>query len=556
MFAPIERGELDTLYIIGENPAQSEADQKHAIALLRGLRRLIVQDIFLTKTGELADVVFPASSSWCETEGTVTSSERRVQRVRKALEPPGEARDDIAILCELARRLGHDWPEYSARTDLGRVPLALAVARRHELRAARGARRHSVALLRREPSRRAVLARAPLARAAAKGRPRRSRRSTTTRRSKRSTTSIRCGSRRAAGSTRSTPACRAAATRRRCGAARRSTSRPKTPQRYGVADGDRVRVTSRRGSVVVPVRVDPGLRAGLVFTTFHLQRRRRDQPADDRRNRPEVGHRGVQSVCGANRAARPRGRRDVTDLHFTSATATDEERAAVDALLGPRDGGRPGRDLLLPALHAVSDSVGWISAGAVNYVGERLGVAPAEVYGVATFYKLFSTTPAPKRVVHVCDDIACICAGAEARCEEIERSGVAWHRSPCLGQCDRAPATLDDRGRHAQRGCGRRSAAARRRHRAAPAAARGQRRPREPRRVSRGRRLRRAAPGVRTRPGRHRGGGRGIEAARPRRRRVSDRPEDGGRRERARDDRTTWCATPTSRSRARSRTAS
>ena len=70
----------------------------------------------MTKTGELADVVFPASAGWCESEGTVTSSERRVQRVRKALEPPGEARDDVAILFELARRLGHDWGEsYSAR---------------------------------------------------------------------------------------------------------------------------------------------------------------------------------------------------------------------------------------------------------------------------------------------------------------------------------------------------------------------------------------------------------------------------------------------------------
>ena len=114
MFAAIGRGELDTLYIVGENPAQSEADQEHAVELLRGLRHLIVQDIFLTKTGELADVVFPASASWCESEGTVTSSERRVQRCRKALEPPGEARDDIAIFCALARRLGHDWPDYTA----------------------------------------------------------------------------------------------------------------------------------------------------------------------------------------------------------------------------------------------------------------------------------------------------------------------------------------------------------------------------------------------------------------------------------------------------------
>ncbi len=95
MFENVERGNLDTLYIIGENPAQSEADQTKALHLLRSLRHLIVQDIFLTKTGELAEVVFPATASWCESEGTVTSSERRVQRCRKALDPPGEARDDI-----------------------------------------------------------------------------------------------------------------------------------------------------------------------------------------------------------------------------------------------------------------------------------------------------------------------------------------------------------------------------------------------------------------------------------------------------------------------------
>ena len=115
MFDAIERKELDTLYVLGENPAQSEADQHRATALLRSLRCLIVQDIFLTKTGEMADVVLPAASSWCESEGTVTSSERRVQRVRKALEPPGEAREDSSILYALARRLGHDWGEAAPR---------------------------------------------------------------------------------------------------------------------------------------------------------------------------------------------------------------------------------------------------------------------------------------------------------------------------------------------------------------------------------------------------------------------------------------------------------
>jgi predicted molibdopterin-dependent oxidoreductase YjgC len=108
MFEAIEEGELSALYVIGENPAQSEADQTRARKLLTSLDCLIVQDIFRTKTAELADVVFPASASWAEAEGTVTSSERRVQRVRKALDPPGEARDDIEIVYDLARRMGVD----------------------------------------------------------------------------------------------------------------------------------------------------------------------------------------------------------------------------------------------------------------------------------------------------------------------------------------------------------------------------------------------------------------------------------------------------------------
>jgi len=109
MFEAMEHGTLKTVYVLGENPMQSEADAKRTRRLLEGLEHLVVQDIFLTKTAEVADVVLPAAASWCESEGTVTSSERRVQRVRKALEPPGDARDDIDILSDLAERLGHGW---------------------------------------------------------------------------------------------------------------------------------------------------------------------------------------------------------------------------------------------------------------------------------------------------------------------------------------------------------------------------------------------------------------------------------------------------------------
>jgi predicted molibdopterin-dependent oxidoreductase YjgC len=108
MFEAMERGELTALYVIGENPAHSEADQHRAIKLLEGLETLVVQDLFLTGTAELADVVLPAAAGWCESEGTVTNSERRVQRVRRAVPPPPGVRDDIEILGELARRLGKD----------------------------------------------------------------------------------------------------------------------------------------------------------------------------------------------------------------------------------------------------------------------------------------------------------------------------------------------------------------------------------------------------------------------------------------------------------------
>ncbi len=99
--------ELKALYVMGENPMLSDPDQTHVEKALRSLDLLIVQDIFLTETAQLADVVLPATL-FAEKEGTFTNTERRVQRVRQALEPPGEARGDWQIICELARRMGYE----------------------------------------------------------------------------------------------------------------------------------------------------------------------------------------------------------------------------------------------------------------------------------------------------------------------------------------------------------------------------------------------------------------------------------------------------------------
>ncbi len=114
MMEAMDEGHLTHLYVVGENPVQSDADSAAVRKRLGDLDHLVVQDIFLTKTAELADVVLPAAAAWCESEGTFTNSERRVQRVRKALEPPEGARDDITIIKEIARRMGSGWEDWSS----------------------------------------------------------------------------------------------------------------------------------------------------------------------------------------------------------------------------------------------------------------------------------------------------------------------------------------------------------------------------------------------------------------------------------------------------------
>jgi formate dehydrogenase major subunit len=103
-----EEGTIKAMLVMGENPAMSDPDVAHARAALARLDHLVVQDLFLTETAALADVILPASA-WPEKSGTVTNTNRQVQLGRAALSPPGEARQDIWIIVELARRLGLPW---------------------------------------------------------------------------------------------------------------------------------------------------------------------------------------------------------------------------------------------------------------------------------------------------------------------------------------------------------------------------------------------------------------------------------------------------------------
>jgi formate dehydrogenase major subunit len=270
MMNAAERGELHALYAIGENPAQAEADQHRTEHILTSLDHLVVQDIFLTATAQLAHVVLPASSSWCEGEGTVTNSERRVQRVRKALEPPGNARDDLWIISELALRLGHDWGHPSAEDVWNEVRrLAPIFAGMSYQRLEREGGLHwpcfdeshpgelflhsrlwqdpivgpsaPFSVVEHDPPLERPDAEYPLT-------------LTTGRRLDSYNTGVQTGG--------FTSPLRRGET---------LDISPEDAEQLGILDGDPVRVTSRRGSVVAPARLDRSLRSGLVFMTFHFQ---------------------------------------------------------------------------------------------------------------------------------------------------------------------------------------------------------------------------------------------------------------------------------------------
>ena len=151
------------------------------------------------------------------------------------------------------------------------------------------------------------------------------------------------------------------------------------------------------------------------------------------------------------------------DLYFGAVDeATDAEKAAVDEAIadwgpvtirvserlvhGGRARMRERRHLLLPALHALQRAAGWISPGGLDHACRVLEVPPAEAYGVATFYHLFThEPPAADDTVHVCDDIACRLVGAVDLIDDLRTGGHHVKASPCLGQCERAPAVMVQR---------------------------------------------------------------------------------------------------------------
>ncbi|PWI14264.1 formate dehydrogenase [Streptomyces sp. Act143] len=267
MSEEMEAGGVRAVHCVGADPARSGGAR--AVRRLRALDFLVVQDAFRTSTAELADVVLPATAGPAESEGTVTSSERRVQRVRRAVVPPGEARGDVDILCDLAGRLGHAWryadaeavwnelrslsPDHHGMTYRrlaehrglqwpcpgtdGLEPPYLHGRLWADEPASRG-RRAPFGLVPHVPPADLTDERFPI-------------RLTTGRR----LDSYNAGAARGS----STSPARRGECVELC---------PEDAERYGVVVGEKVQITSRRGAVVAPVWIDTALRPGLAFTTL------------------------------------------------------------------------------------------------------------------------------------------------------------------------------------------------------------------------------------------------------------------------------------------------
>jgi predicted molibdopterin-dependent oxidoreductase YjgC len=271
MFEAMDRGDLTSVYCIGENPASSEADTHRARKLLGNLETLIVQDIFMTRTAEMADVVLPAANSAFESEGTVTNSERRVQRVRKALEPPGQAKDDVWIIAQLAKRLGRDWGDltpfdaWEELRSLSPMHAGMSWKRLDELGGIQwpcpsedhpGTKFLHGRLWEEDPDERgraAPFSVTPFEPPVDELTDEFPLRLTTGRRLDSYNTGVQT-------SGYTSPL-------------RRGETidvSPEDAERLGLTEGEPVRVTSRRGSLEVPVGIDTGLRAGLVFMTLHF----------------------------------------------------------------------------------------------------------------------------------------------------------------------------------------------------------------------------------------------------------------------------------------------
>ena len=268
MMNAAEEGRIRGMYIMGENPVLSDPDIAHVRNALESLEFLVVQDIFMSETAELADVVLPAFS-FAEKDGTFTNTERRVQRVRPAVFRPGEAREDWRILCDVSTRMGYPMGYTDSSAIMDEIASSTSIYGGISHASARSGGRPAVAV----PDTRTIRAPPVLHRESfhpGKGQvPRRSFPSSAELPDERVPVPAHHGTAAPALAHRDhDPALRRA--RSAC-AARRPRAEPGGRERHSPVPGETAVVRSRRGRIEIPVAVTQRVDRGTVFVAFHFK---------------------------------------------------------------------------------------------------------------------------------------------------------------------------------------------------------------------------------------------------------------------------------------------
>ncbi len=456
-----EKKQIRGVYILGENPMVSDPDLNHTEKCLKSLDFLVVQDIFLTETAALADVVLPAAC-YAEKEGTFTNTERRVLRVRQAVPAPGSARGDWEIICDLSRRMGYDmsYPDASAvfdeitdtspsyggmsyqRLDNGGIqwpcptPDHPGTPILHVGKFARGKGLfHKVAYL---PADEEPDAEYPL-----------------TLTTGRMLYHYHTGTMtmRVPGLNNRAPYCYMEIS-------------SKDAETFGIVEGDSVRVASRRGRISVTAHVSDKIMEGCVFIPFHFAKAAANKltnaALDPVCKIPEL------KVCAVKVAPQPRkkgtkyiwGQLDIHGntkaiqdrfLEFLTKEGAVEKRTDIDSIL-ESSRYRPGA--VIPVLQSIQSIIGFLPRPVQDYIALNMNLPAANVYGIVTFYAFFTQVPRGKYVIKVCMGTACYVMGANEITSKFEsllqiKTGettddrlFSLETVRCLGACGLAPVVM------------------------------------------------------------------------------------------------------------------
>lgn len=464
-----EHGTVKGMYIIGENPMVSDPDINHTQKCLKNLEILVVQDIFLTETAKLADVVLP-SLCFAEKDGTFTNTERRVTRVNKAVDGPGIARDDWAITCDISRRMGYVM-SYDNAEEIFKEISALTPSYQginyqrikeeglhwpcpshdhpgtpilHVGKFARGLGMfHNVQYI---PPAEVVNDEYPLYLTTGR----------TLYHYHTGTMTMKSDD-----LNERSPGCYVQIS-------------SDDAEKFKITQGADIEIASRRGKITATARVSQTIQNGAIFIPFHFSQaaanRLTNTALDPVSKIPELKVCAVKikSLSENSHAYKKWGQLDISGntkkviddfSEFLGKEGLSDKKEQIDTILKLN---RKKQGAIIPVLQQVQDLIGFLPPVVQYYIAHGLNISASEVYGVLTFYAFFTQVPRGKFTIKICMGTACyVTGGNEVTNKFVEKLGIQVGQTTedrlftletvrCIGCCGLAPAIMVNNDTHGQ----------------------------------------------------------------------------------------------------------